>query len=497
MTLEVESLKSGVRSYTFFQHRTPDFRPLTPDLRLRTPRLFMEQLKLIDVRAPLWRALLIVPVLLALVASGYAARWYIGNTMAEFAPRLENGGLDTARSALRLAPADPWTHWTYAGMEKSSFEPGALQQSVRHYEEAVRLSPNDYRFWMDLGRAREQAGDAGGGEKALRRSVELAPAYSYPRWLLGNLLLRAGRGDEAFQELRRAADADPKLRPQIFNVAWYVFGEDVEAVKSAVGNSPSARAEFATYLGGRGRFDDALGLWASLSAAEKKEQRSNGEALMNMLVSARRYRAAQDILRDLAPENVGAALVAEQFTNGGFETDVGTGGAGLFGWQVVSIPQAQAAVDPNYRHSGVRSLRILFKSPSTLEFKNISQLVTVEPGLQYRFTCFVRSEDLKSAGTPLIEILDGADERNVLGTSAALAPGRSDWQQVTIDFKTPAKTEAIKVRISRAACIGDPVCPIYGIVWYDDFNLQRLGANTAPRAGGGAKPVAEQGARAR
>ena len=449
----------------------------------------MDQLRIIDVRAPLRRVLLVVPVVLALVGSWYASRWYIGNTMAEFAPRLENGGLETARTALRLAPNDPWTHWTYAGLEKSSFEPAALQDSVRHYEEAVRLSPNDYRFWMDLGRAREQLGDAAGGEKALRHAVELAPAYAYPRWLLGNLLLRAGRGDESFQELRRAAQADPKLRPQIFNVAWYVFGEDVQAVRNAVGNSAAARAEFAAYLGNRQRFDDALGLWASLSAAEKREQSANGETLMSTLVSARRYRAAQGILRDIASEQVAPALAAEQFTNPGFESDVGASGAGAFGWQVISVPQAQVAVDPNYRHSGQRSLRVLFKSPSMLDFKNVSQLVVVEPGAQYRFTCFVRTEELKSAGTPLIEILDAADERSVLGASAPLATGRSDWQQLTIDFKVPPKTEAVKVRIGRAPCVGDPVCPIYGIVWYDDFNLQRLGNVAAPRGSGNTKPV--------
>lgn len=459
----------------------------------------MDQLKFIDVRAPLRRVLLIVPVLLAFIGSWHASRWYIGNTMAEFAPQLTDAQrsegelaemrLDAARSALRLAPNDPWTHWTYAGLEKSSFDPAALQDALRHYEEAVRLSPNDYRFWMDLGRAREQAGDAAGGEKALRRAVELAPAYAYPRWLLGNVLLRAGRGDESFQELRRAADADPKLRSQIFNVAWYVYGEDAQAVREAVGNSPAARAEFAAYLAGRQRFDDATSLWASLSPAEKKEHRASGEALMNALVREKRYRAAQNILRDLTPENIAASVSAEQFTNAGFESDVGTLGASLFGWQVVSLPQAQIGVDPGYRHNGQRSLRILFKSPSTLDFKNVSQLVVVEPGAQYRFNCFVRTEDLKSAGTPFVEILDGANERNVLGQSTPLPIGKSDWQPVTIDFKSPATTDAVRVRISRASCVGDPVCPIYGIVWYDDFSLQRLGGSNAPRGSGSAKPV--------
>jgi tetratricopeptide (TPR) repeat protein len=167
-----------------------------------------DQLKLIDVRAPLPRAALLVPVLVALLFSWFAVRWYMGHFVAEFAPRMEEGQLDAANAAMHLAPDDPWTHVAIAGLKKRSLLPDDLPDAVRHYEEAVRLSPNDYRFWMELGRVREQSDDRAGGEKALRRSVELAPSYAAPRWYLGNLLLRAGRGDEAFAELRRAAEAD-------------------------------------------------------------------------------------------------------------------------------------------------------------------------------------------------------------------------------------------------------------------------------------------------
>ena len=127
-----------------------------------------------------------------------------------------------------------------AGLEKRSLLPGDLEDAARHYEEAVRLSPNDYRFWLDLGLTREELGDRAGGEKALRRAVELAPFYANPHWYLGNLLLRAGRGDEAFAELRRAAEADAKLRPQLFNAAWTVYGQNVDEIKKVVGDSAAA-----------------------------------------------------------------------------------------------------------------------------------------------------------------------------------------------------------------------------------------------------------------
>ena len=440
-----------------------------------------DQLLMIDVRA-VWRRVLFVvpPTLMALACAWFAVCWYVGDTMAEFASQLsdprrseaemEGVRLETARSAVRLAPDDPLTHWALASMERRIFGPEQLASVVRHYEQAVALSPNDFRLWMELGRARESAGDIRGAEEAFRRAVVLAPFYAHPRWLLGNLLLRARRTEEAFAELRRAAAADRKLRRQVLDFAWRVYGQDVESVKRAVGDSPAALADLASYLAGHGRLDDALALWSGLGPEVKREQRATGEQLLNSLLTAKRYRAAVGVVNDLSP---GAeAVAAGQLVDGGFEGDVGA--AGIFAWQVTSAPQAQVGLDQAVRHEGARSLRVTFKASSNPGL-NISQLVAVESATTYRLTCWVRAQDLRSAGTPLIEVLS-AQDGGVLGRGAPLPVGSSDWQEVRIEFKVSAQTEAINVRVNRASCGADaPVCPIFGTVWYDDFNLQRMG----------------------
>lgn len=427
---------------------------------------------------PLLRALLLVVGALALVCAWYAGRWYFGNTIAEFTPQVEAGAMDSARTALRLAPDDPMSHWSAGQVEMKEFSPEQLAAAVNHFERAVSLSPNDYRLWMDLGRAREQMGDPVGSEKAFRRAVELAPAYTYPRWYLGNLLLRQGRPDEAFVELGRAGAGDKRLRPQIFSLAWRIYGEDVESVQRAVGDSAGARADLAVYLIRQERVDEALRIWSSLSAAEKKEQRETNDALVKALVAAKRYRAVLDVSRDLAPQGTASLPVAEQFFNGGFESDAAAVVAGVFGWQVNPGPEAQIAIDPRTGHQGSRSLRVVFNAPTTLAFNNISQLVVVEPSTSYRFEGFAIARNLRTAGAPTIEIVDAADEKSTLGVSQPLSIESTDWQRVTIDFKTPEKAEAVIVRTGRASCGPKmPVCPILGLVWYDDFNLQRIGGN--------------------
>ncbi|HEX8887746.1 MAG TPA: tetratricopeptide repeat protein [Pyrinomonadaceae bacterium] len=430
------------------------------------------------MRQPLLRALLIVPALLMLAISWYAVRWYVGDFVAEFAPRMEEKQMDAAEAAMNLAPADPWTHWVVAGLEKRSFLPEDLADAVRHYEEAVRLSPNDYRFWMDLGRAREETGDREGGEKALRRAVELAPAYAYPRWYLGNLLLRAGRGEEAFKELQRAAEADPTMRPQLFNVAWTLYGQDIESIKKAVGEAPAARAEFAVYLVGRGRLDDALGIWSGLTPAEKKGQSEAGIKIMNALLEKKHFHEALDVFSGMSP---GIDAKPSHLINGGFEDDIYIQAGNPFGWQIKNDPAAQIAIDPRTQHSGARSLGISFQATENLTFNNVTQLIAVEPSTQYRLEYYVRAQDLKSGGMPLVIVLDATDGSTALGTSQPLSPGTYDWQPVTINFKTPPKTEAVLVKIVRAQCGGEAVCPILGIVWYDDFNLQAGGGAANPR----------------
>jgi hypothetical protein len=267
------------------------------------------------------------------------------------------------------------------------------------------------------------------------------------------------------------------MRPQLFNVAWALYGQDLEAIRKAIGDTPAGRAGLASYLVGRQRLDDALNLWSSLSQADKRAQGEVGVAIMKALLGQQRYHAAMNVFRDLHPD-VGSK--GTQFINGGFEGDIDAQGGDPFSWQVKNDAQAQVAIDGSTRHGGARSLRILFRAPETLSFNNVLQLTVVEPSTPYQLEFYVRAEELKSAGTLSVVVLDARDGTTVLASSPPLPPGTYEWQPVTINFKTPPKTEAVIVRIDRVPC-GDEICPIFGMVWYDDFNLQPVGGAANPR----------------
>src|SRR5919197_495672 len=262
-----------------------------------------EQIALINVR-PLWaRVPLALLAAAALAASWYALCWGVGDTMAEYAPVSyaadPTAGFETAEAAARLAPEDPLSHLTLARLYRVSFDPEDLPRSLAEYDRAAELAPNDYLVWTEVGRARSSFGDAEGGVAALRRAVALAPNYAEPRWHLGNALLRAGRTDEAFAELRRAADADPeKYRPQVFNLAWQLYGPDMARVLDSVGKTPGARGHLVGVLVGRNRPEDALNVWASLGPDARHAQAGAGERLAQSLYGQGQYKRAAQVLAE-------------------------------------------------------------------------------------------------------------------------------------------------------------------------------------------------------
>ncbi|HEV7858169.1 MAG TPA: tetratricopeptide repeat protein [Pyrinomonadaceae bacterium] len=431
----------------------------------------MDEIRSVSLSTLPRRLLLLAAMALVLSGASCAVRWYMGNTLAEYLPGDGVADeLEIARMALRLAPSDPATHLTLAALETRNLNAGELAAANLHYEEAVRLSPRDYRLWIELGLARERAGDAARGEQALRRGVELAPAFASPRWFLGNLLLRAGRTDEAFNELREACQSDESLRAQTINLAWHVYGEDTEALLKAVGDSSAARARLAAYLSGRGESVEAMRLWSDLNATEKQEQRETGEALMKSMLDAKQYLFALELERGLAGADANIPNIGE-VRNAGFESEVALGGAHPFEWHIKNPPQARIEIDAAQKHSGGHSLRVVFNARTYADF---SQLVPVEPATSYRFECFVRTAELQSVSLPLIEIVDETDGR-VLAASAPLPAGNHEWQPLSIfNFKTGPQTQAVTIRTNREPCTAGAGCPILGTVWYDDFRLQRL-----------------------
>ncbi len=416
------------------------------------------------------RAIILVISLVFISATYFAVKWSFGHTIALQATALplEEDAKEVAALSIEMAPNDAESHFVLATLNEKSFLPEDLIKALAGYEKAVSVSPNDYRLWLFLGKGREQSGDPEGAEKALRKALELAPNYSEVHWILGNNLLRQGKMEEAFLEIRKAAETNPDYANPAVVTAWQIFAGDISQIAQKIGDSVPIKAGLAPFLAKQKRFDDALIFWNSIPDKEKStEYKKNGEELLNVLLEAKSYRHALIVQTQIAlPET--ERFTAGNIFNGDFEKNVESANARIFNWRISDGTQPQISLDGSQKHSGERSLIILFNSSTGKESRDVQQTIVVESGKTYKFEAFYRA-DLKALSTVKWEIVD-ANDGTVLASTEAL-PVSANWSPLTAEFTTSATTQAVTLRLAKVPCKLS-ICPISGKVWFDDLSLK-------------------------
>ena len=387
--------------------------------------------------------------------------------MAQLTAPKSDGSAEIAQFSRRLAPSDPMPAWLVATKLKESFTPQDTAVSLEMFEETVRLAPNDFRWWIELGRANEQAEKFDKAEEAFRRAIDLAPTYTFPHWQFGNFLLRRGRSEEAFVQLIKTTEQSRVYRDQVFSLAWDYFDKDPAKVEQLAADTPDVKVSLALFYCDRGAAKDSLRVWNELSDAEKRRNEVTSRIIAQRLYDKHFVREAVEFARQSGfdPE-----AQFETISNPGFEKVLGTPDESLFGWSIYrSDPKLDLITDSSVKVEGAKSLKGTFKAYAKNELYNIAQLVGVRSSTPYRITFKVRTEDLRSGGPPLIQVTD-CTSATILGASQPFSTGTNDWKEYTIDFTSPADCEGVVIRLSRNSC-GD-LCPINGTFWIDDFKLQ-------------------------
>ncbi len=405
--------------------------------------------------------LLFAGVLLAALVM--VLRWCVADSAAM---RVEDK--EIAKLAAVWAPDDPQTHYALAVLYEKGFLTEDAVAAAQAYERAAALSPSDYRYWLPLARAREHSGNIPGAEKALRHALALAPNYAQVHWALGNVLLREGRAEEAFAEMRRAIEGNAAFAVTASGTALQFSDEGYLAVLEKFGNTPVMKAALAGALARQKKFDESLALWNSLSEQEKNISfKENGDQLSGILLKEKKFRHLVQ-MHSVSGENGAARPAVGAFTNPGFETPIDIADPSPFNWQIPVGAQPAIGVDDKQNHSGGFSLVMIFAKGSGKDFRQISQLVAVDSGASYRFRVFIRSE-IKTTGALKWEIVD-ANSGEVLGATKDISAESSGWEELSADLKTSAQTEGVIVRLVRGGCQN---CSIEGKIWFDDLSLEK------------------------
>ncbi len=406
------------------------------------------------------RVVLILAMIFALIFAWFAVRWQLGNMMGELTNSNDPNAKATALVAIDLAPSDPLSQWLLASQTKDS-------TAVSQHEKVIKLSPNDFRWWIELGRSHEKTNNLKESEAAFLQAIKLAPNYSYSHWQLGSFYLRQERNEEAFAELKKATEGNSNFREQIFMTAWEFFNKDTSKLESIAGDKPDSRVALAVFYAKRDRPEDCLRIWKTLNDEQKTENQATARAIFQALFDKRRFLVSNEFARELGIE---AEAKPETFLNGGFESAISEMKETYFGWRIERTEKLEIKLDTNQKHSDKRSLRLYFSGYTNPQLFTVTQFIAVKPSSRYHLSFWIKTENLKSIGTPNLEIINGNDDKLIV-SSKPFATGSNDWQEVKLDFTAPENCEAIIIRTSREPC--ESPCPIVGTIWYDDFVLSK------------------------
>ncbi|HYG83081.1 MAG TPA: tetratricopeptide repeat protein [Pyrinomonadaceae bacterium] len=373
--------------------------------------------------------------------------------------------LAQADEAVKTSPHDPEAHSARALVLLNNRD---LAAALAEYERAAALRPRDYLLWVELGRARDMANDAPGALAALEQAVRLAPAYAQPRWHLGNVLFRAGRFEEGFGEMRRAAIGDASLLPGLIDLAWNVSNEDPALVEQLIQpERASWRTALAKYFARRGRAAEALAQFRAAGGIREEDR----QALVKELLAARRYAEAYEVWaakNEAGDRSAGAE--SARVHDGGFERRVARDDNG-FGWRpALDTDALRVSLDKTAPRSGAQSLRVDFNGNPGSPI--LTQLIPVAPDTRYRLSFGARTEDVVTGGPPFVGVGDASGERQVtLARSESFEKNSGGWREHAVEFTTAKTTTAVTVFLAREDCGGGP-CPVFGRLWLDDFELQ-------------------------
>jgi tetratricopeptide (TPR) repeat protein len=369
-----------------------------------------------------------------------------------------------ADTAVQFSPNDAQNHLIYGGVFQAN---GDFSSAVAQYSRAVSLRPDDYVLWLNLSHARELTGDKEGALSAAASAVALAPHYTKPHWQLGNLLIRDGRIEDGFSELRLATAHDPVLQPAIIDLAWQVFGGNVPAVlKVTDPRSPQTHKALADYFRRRGRTAEAIAMFEAAAAGGGKTLEPDRRGFLAELLDAKKFNEAFSLWTIAHPRGSGGSPLFDP----GFEQESDLDEPG-FGWRGgKQVDEIHLSLDPAEAGSGRFSLQVAFNGRSDAAQPVVSQFVVAAPRTAYQLRFAARTLEIVSGGLPGIVVVD-AGSGQVLGQSGPLPQTSAGWHDYRFDFTTTENTEAIQIRLQRGACGGS--CPIFGRLWLDRFELQK------------------------
>lgn len=412
------------------------------------------------------RALVVAfAVLCALFLSYFSIR----NAFAAHYANLQT--LHGYEQATRLEPADS-RNWHLLGRYwQYNLEDTDTARAVHAYTIALSLNPRSADLWSDLGAVYEAEGNISAARDAFVHAKKDYPLSAEVSWQYGNFLLRQGETDAAFVEMRHAAEVEPKrgaealsralsAEPNIDFVLERVLPPLSEAYTTAIFDQVSG-----------GHTTNAVKIWNKLAALHPKlPLETYTYYLVGALLREKQVAEAQRTWRQAADFAGLGNLQGPQGSllwDGGFES--GVFGSG-FAWALPGGAQGvQFSFDTQEKHSGNRSLRLLFNGRYNVGLNGPCAEVPVQPSTAYHFSAWVRTQSITTEQGVRFQLRSvGTQDASAVVTKDVR--GTQPWTRIEVPWSSGKIVQEMQICVTRLPS-QEADDKIQGMAWIDDAAL--------------------------
>ena len=381
---------------------------------------------------------------------------------------------DTAKrleAAVRLEPSNP-AYWYLLGrFQQYNLEDPDAIRAEESYRRAVALNPADTDAWLDLATAYELAGKTEEAREAYLQAKKSYPVSADVAWRYGNFLLRDGKQEQAYAELRQAIDAEPHRAAAAFSRAYR--------------SNPNVDALFDQLLPPKATvYVDVI--WEALSANQLAVAKTAWARLIKLqpqphlelrdidhFVMLLLYSGDYNEARQVWDEGTATMKLPPLFRwpssvvwDPSFETDIRNA---AFSWHYSSLEQGvSVGLDRTDRSNGEQSLRLSFDGKGDPELEAACTLAVVQPSTTYKFSGWIKTQAITSdqgIGFRLKPI--GDNKAPIVNTKQIL--DTNGWTSIEQDWTSSPGVRQVQICIARNA--SENTERISGTAWVDDVNL--------------------------
>lgn len=333
-----------------------------------------------------------------------------------------------------------------------------LKNAQRYFSQSVSGNVLHIDAWLSLVQAEAALGKTDKAIEILKFTNELTRDVIKWKWQHIMLGWELGVDDIFLQDLNYVIPY-PNLQADALQLLDMRYKRQAAEVLQVM--APENRPYYMRWLMRWRRTEDTWTVWNTLDKSAKLEDQFY-EDYVHFLVRQKAIQKAARIWR----EYTGITGI----TNPGFEKKLSSKG---FGWYCAQGKKPFWTIERSTfkKKNGRYSLNISFDGTENINFYHVRQIVPVEPGQPYLFSCWWKSSRLTTDQRPFIDMY--CYDNKSRHWQSEMLPEESDWHKASIHFFSPENCRAVTICIRRKPSHRFD-SKIDGEFWLDDFELRRI-----------------------